>query len=198
MAMDAPSLPLPKAPLSPHLCAEPPSSTCVTMMLWGDRFDPLPPVIWIPSPSVPFMMCILHMRQPSRWEKTCRESLNFDLDTERGLGGYRKELFSSLLPITTHLYSSSYTGAFAELAVLVVVQAKEAERRRQDRAGSPRRGFLAGLFAAFLSHVEVLLPTPRSFLKQPAASNPFAKTQGWAVQGCGGARPCSRGTLNTR
>lgn len=83
-------------------------------------------------------------------------------------------------------------------AVLVVVQAKEAERRRQDRAGSPRRGFLAGLFAAFLSHAEVLLPTARSFLKQPAASNTFAKTQGWVVRGCGGARPCSRGTLNTR
>lgn len=52
--------------LSPHLCAEPPSSTWVMMMLWGDRFDPLPPVIWIPSPSVPFRMCIFHMRQPSR------------------------------------------------------------------------------------------------------------------------------------
>lgn len=56
----------PRAPPPPHLCAEPPSSTWVTMMLWGDRFDPLPPVIWIPSPSVPFRMCIFHMRQPSR------------------------------------------------------------------------------------------------------------------------------------
>lgn len=97
-----------------HLCAEPPSSTWVMMMLWGDRFDPLPPVIWIPSPSVPFRMCIFHMRQPSRWEKMCRESLNLDLDTERGLEEYMWELFSTLLPITTHLYSSSYTGLFAE------------------------------------------------------------------------------------
>lgn len=83
-------------------------------------------------------------------------------------------------------------------AGLAVVQAKEAERRRQHRAGSARRRFLAGLLAAFLSHAEVLLSMPWSFPKQAAVSNPFAKTQGWAVQGCRGARRCSRGTLNTR
>lgn len=75
-----------KAPLSPHLCAEPPSSTWVTMMLWGDRFDPLPPVIWIPSPSIPFRMCIFHMRQPSRWEKMCRKSFNLDLEHQERAG----------------------------------------------------------------------------------------------------------------
>lgn len=36
--------------------------------------------------------------------------------------------------------------------MLAVVQAKEAERRKQYRAGSARRSFLAGVFAAFLPH----------------------------------------------
>lgn len=45
-------------------------------------------------------------------------------------------------------------------AMLAVVQAKEAERRRQHRAGSARRSFLAGMFAAFLNHAEALLSMP--------------------------------------
>lgn len=82
-------------------------------------------------------------------------------------------------------------------AVLAVVQAKEAERRRQHRAGSARRGFLAGLLAAFLGTQRCCSQCPDPSPKQPAASNPSAKTQGWAVQRCRGARRGSRRTLNT-
>lgn len=54
-------------------------------------------------------------------------------------------------------------------AMLAAVQAKKAERRRQHKAGSARRSFLAGVFAAFLSHAEALnaliLPGAASGLK---------------------------------
>lgn len=49
-----------------YLCAAPPSSTWATMIPWGERLDPRPPVIWIPSPSWPFTMCIFQIRLPSR------------------------------------------------------------------------------------------------------------------------------------
>ncbi len=53
-----------------YLCVAPPSSTWATMIPWEERLDPRPPVIWIPSPSWPFTMCIFQIRLLSRG---CRE-----------------------------------------------------------------------------------------------------------------------------
>jgi len=61
--------------------------------------------------------------------------LNLDLDSERGLVGYRRERFSTLLPITTHLYSSGYTGVFAELCC---VSCGPSKRDRKEEAAQSR------------------------------------------------------------
>lgn len=58
--------------------------------------------------------------------------------------------------------------------MLAVVQAKEAERRRQHRAGSARRRFLAGMFAAFLSSQ---CPDPSRSNQQPQTPSPKLKDE---------------------
>lgn len=56
-------------------------------------------------------------------------------NTRRGLGGYGRELFSTLLPITTHLYSPSYTGVSAELCY---VSCGPSEGGRKEEAAQSR------------------------------------------------------------
>ncbi|TNN28567.1 hypothetical protein EYF80_061283 [Liparis tanakae] len=44
----------------------PSSSTWAMTTPRGERLEPRPPVIWMPSPSSPFTMCIFQMKLPSR------------------------------------------------------------------------------------------------------------------------------------
>lgn len=61
-----------------YLWVAPPSSTWATMIPWGERLDPRPPVIWIPSPSWPFTMCIFQIRLPSRGCGTEKKNICLD------------------------------------------------------------------------------------------------------------------------
>lgn len=58
-----------KGELSSHLCAAPPSFTWVTTIAWGERFDPRPPLTWIPSPSDSLSSSIFHIRPTSSLEE---------------------------------------------------------------------------------------------------------------------------------
>lgn len=52
-----------------HLWAAPPSFTWVTTIAWGERFDPRPPLTWIPSPSDSLSSSIFHIRPTSSLEE---------------------------------------------------------------------------------------------------------------------------------
>lgn len=95
--------------LTSHLWAAPPSFTWVTTIAWGERFDPRPPLTWIPSPSDSLSSSSFHIRPTSSLEEKSEHTMKYTdrctaLTQERGAVG------SGLILITFQQTSQVTTG----------------------------------------------------------------------------------------
>lgn len=85
--------------LSSHLWAAPPSFTWVTTIAWGERFDPRPPLTWIPSPSDSLSSSIFHIRPTSSLEEKVSTPWSIWTDTHHShrRGSWRSGRVPSLV-----------------------------------------------------------------------------------------------------